>query len=224
MQVDGNAGWPFSILVLSIVPCLASADFHCLRYVTIGDIISCDLLGFVAFYRIFRDGVYDLCSLCILRKVGEVPLPSIRFCHHFAGYLLPIGKQVNGNANRPLSILVLSIVPCLASADTDGFRFMCVLYVASTYLSFVTFYCILRDGVYDLLSVFILVKVCEVPFPAIRCRYFLACDLLSIGMQVDGNAGWPFSILVLSIVPCLASADAGLSRFMFVGYVISINR
>ncbi len=101
---------------------------------------------------------------------------------------------------------------------------MCVLYVASTYFGLVALYCILRDGVYDLLSLFILVKVCEVPFPAIRCRYFLACDLLSIGMQVDGNAHRSLSVLVLSIVPSLLSADAGLSRFMLIGYVVAVNR
>ena len=77
----------------------------------------------VILYRILGDRVNDFFSFCILRQIFPFPAPVVR-CRdslYLIGQLCAVCKQVNLNLTWALAILVVIIVPGLASADVDQF-------------------------------------------------------------------------------------------------------
>ena len=93
--------------------------------------------------------------------------------------------------------------------------------------SVVSRHCILGDGVLDLLTVFILGQIDEVPLPVIRSGDRSVLDLGGLAVnglvQADGDAFRAQTVLVVVVVPSLHTSDINGLRHMGVDQVVLIN-
>ena len=214
-QVNLNLPWTLAILIVRIVPGLASADVNCLRCVRVGYIVA-PYTCCITCYCILGDRIINFSSVRILRQICECPLPVIccRDSLYLIGQFCAIRIQTDRDAARTLAILVVRIVPILASADVDCHRDMHVGYVVTIHNSHVILYRILGDRVNDFFSFCILRQICEFPAPVVRCCYGLnlISQLCAICIQTDRDAAWTLAILVVRIVPCLASFNVDCLR------------
>ena len=132
--------------------------------------------------------------------------------------------QTDDDASRTLSVLVIVIVPGLASAYLRRFRRVAVRYIVSAHMACITGHRIFRDPICDHLAVLILVQVLETPVPAVRFCHYLVSYFFSIRKQMDRNALRTFPIPVVAVVPGLASAYACFSRRVAVYHVVTVVR
>ena len=98
----------------------------------------------------------------------------------------------------------------LASADVDCHRDMHVGYVVTIHNSHVILYRILGNRINNLGScIYIPRQICQFPAPVVRCRdsLNLISQLCAIRKQTNRNATWTLAILVIRIVPDLASFE-----------------
>jgi len=76
----------------------------------------------------------------------------------------------------------------------------------SLYLSCVAAYCFFTYGIGNLTSILIYWQVIKCVAPVVCFRYYLGIYLFSVCKQVYRDAVWSYSILVVRIIPYLASA------------------
>ena len=158
--------------------------------------------------------------LCIQAVPGIGPLVSFVQDNCFSlGCFICI--QLHLDLFRTLSILVVAVIPCLGHADAGLSWCIAVGNVITVNLGRIIRHCILSYRIYDLFSVCILRQVCKAVLPAIICCHGLACGFFSVCKKPYGNAVCSLSVLVVCIIPGLASADAGLLRCMAVRDVVS---
>ena len=79
--------------------------------------------------------------------------------------------------------------------------------IVAFYLSLIICNCFLSYCILDFSSCFVLRQVCEAIRPVGCCCYIKALHYISICKKVDLDAGWTFAILVIIIIPVLASTD-----------------
>ena len=225
-QSDCDLVWSLSILVVTVIPSLASRYIDCLRCMGIRYHISrcCISCYFtcITFNFFLFDRVLDLLSALVLIKVCEASAPVFCFCQRqlFSG-IFSIRIQMYGYIFRSLSVLVISIIPCLGHTDAYLARFITVRDVISIYCRCVVSYRILCNRICDLSSCFILRQVFEAPAPVFFLCYFFIRYLCSICKQSDCDLVWSLSILVVTVIPSLASRYIDCLRCMGIRYHIS---
>ena len=171
-------------------------------------------------------------AICVLRKIPNLHLPVIFFiqCYSLNELIRSIPAvsdllfQVNLKLSRALAILVVLVIPYLPDDYPNYLRGIGVGYVVAAYTCCIICYCILSDRIINFCSVRILRQICECPLPVICCRnsLYLIGQLCAIRIQTDRNAAWALAILVVRIVPVLASADVDCRRDVHVGYVVTL--
>ena len=204
--MDRDADRAFAILVIVIRPRLCSADIHFSRRIAVRYIVAC-YFSFVTFYWIFSNRISDLASFLILVQVLKLPAPAICCRHGLALYLCSIRKEVDRDARRTFSVLVLAVIPGLASAHLGLLRRMDVLHVVAVHLAGVSCDIFLGDRIDDLLAILILIQIREVPAPVICCCHDFAVCLCSVFQEIDRDADRAFAVLVIVVRPRLCSAD-----------------
>ena len=226
IQTDRDAARTLAILVVIIVPGLASFDVNCLRCVRVGYVVA-PYTCCISCYCILRDRISEFLSSLILRETLVAVAPLIPSLHPGRFYIcdfrllnaFPFLIQVQRYAIRTLAILVFRIVPGLASVDVDCRRDMHVGYVVTIHNSRVILYRILGNCILNLGScIFVLRQICEAPTPVVRCCYGLnlISQLCAICKQMNFNLAWTLAILIVIIVPGLASAD--IDQFFIYNY------
>ena len=115
----------FSILVVSILPCLAHMDAGLSRLVFIGDRCSGDLRSVIR-YSILTYSIRDHLSVLIFIQTFKAVLPVGGFCYFLAVYLCSICQKIYCDAGWTFSILVTCIVPDLLALHLRFFRGMAV--------------------------------------------------------------------------------------------------
>ena len=180
-----------------------------------------------------RPVVKDLFAICILRKVLNRHYPAVSFIQRYSLNELirsipavsDLLFQVNLKLSRALAILVVLVIPYLSDDYPNYLRGIGVGYVVAPYTCCIICYCILSDRIINFCSVRILRQICECPLPVICCRdsLYLIGQLCAIRIQTDRDAAWTLAILVVRIVPVLASADVDCRRDVHVGYVVAIH-
>ena len=225
-QVDFDLGRALTILIISVIPYLSDDYPDYLRGIGVGYVVAAYTCCIIC-YCILGDRIIDHFSIRILRQIFPFPAPGVR-CRdslYFIGQLCAVCKQVNLNLPWTLAILIVRIVPGLASADVNCLRCVRVGYIVAPYTCCITCYCILGDRIINFSSVRILRQICECPLPVICCRdsLYLIGQFCAIRIQTDRDAARTLAILVVRIVPILASADVDCHRDMHVGYVVTIH-
>ena len=81
-------------------------------------------------HRILGDGVYDLLSVFVFGQVGEAPRPAVGRGDGagFAGDLLAVGQQPDGDFIRAHAVLVVRVVPDLLHGNIHTLRLVRHLY------------------------------------------------------------------------------------------------
>ena len=216
-QINLKLSRALAILVLIVIPYLSDDYPNYLRRIGVGYVVAPYTCCIICYY-ILSDRIINFCSVRILRQICECPLPVIccRNSLYLIGQRCAIRIQTDRDAARTLAILVIIIVPGLASADVDCRRDVHVGYVVTIHNSRVILYRILGDRVNDFFSFCILRQICEFPAPVVRCCYGLnlISQLSAIRIQMDRDAAWTLAILVVRIVPCLPSFDVDCLRSM----------
>ena len=215
-QVNLKLSRALAILVVLVIPYLSDDYPNYLRGIGVGYVVAAYTCCIIC-YCILRNRINNLSSVRILRQICECPLPVIccRNSLYLIGQRCAIRIQTDRDAARTLAILVVRIVPVLASADIDCRRDMHVGYVVTIHNSHVILYRILGNCILNLGScIFVLRQICEFPAPVVRCCYGLnlISQLCAIRIQTDRDAAWTLAILVVRIVPCLASFDVDCLR------------
>ena len=171
-------------------------------------------------------------AICVLRKILNLHLPAVSFIQRYSLNELirsipsvsDLLFQVNLKLSRALAILVLIVIPYLSDDYPNYLRRIGVGYVVTPYTCCIICYCILRNRINNLSSVRILRQICECPLPVICCRnsLYLIGQRCAIRIQTDRDAARTLAILVVIIVPGLASADVDCRRDVHVGYVVTL--
>ena len=172
-------------------------------------------------------------AICVLRKILNLHSPAVfliqRYSlNEFIRCIPAVSNlifQVNLKLGRALAVLVVLVIPYLSDDYPNYLRRIGVGYVVAAYTCCIICYCILRNRINNLSSVRILRQICECPLPVICCRdsLHLIGQLSVIRIQTDLDAAWTLAILVVIIVPGLASADVDCRRDVHVGYVVAIH-
>ena len=111
-----------TVCVVLIIPGLGDRNVHLAWCIAVRYVVAIHN-GSVILYRILGNRVRDFCSVRILRQIFPFPVPAVR-CRdslYLIGQLSVIRIQTDRDAARTLAILVVIIVPGLASADVDQF-------------------------------------------------------------------------------------------------------
>ena len=104
----------FTILIICIVPALDHTDAS-----LSGSISVCHII-IIYRCRIIRNSVLsncvdDFCSILILWKVYKAPAPVVICADCFFIYFFTIGKQIDCDRSRTFAVLIIIIIPGLAS-------------------------------------------------------------------------------------------------------------
>ena len=173
--------------------------------------IYSDLISFNGF---FCYCIYNFFSICILRQICKFIFPVIICSYCLALNLLSICKKIYGNLCWSDSILIVCIFPGLASSNGYLFCCMVICNVITIYYCLITFYSFFFHCVCNFFSICIFRQVCEIVFPVVIFGYFLSSYYFIIGKKFYCNAIWTDSILIVIIIPGLASADFRCLRCM----------
>ena len=76
----------------------------------------------IAWYLVLRDGIDNILTVVILRKVRKRPFPAILSGNGGGILQFTIGVQPDGDGIRALSFLIVCVVPDLAHGNVDGSR------------------------------------------------------------------------------------------------------
>ena len=165
-------------------------------------------------------------AICVLRKILNLHLPAVSLIQRYGLNELvrsipPVSDllfQVDFDLGRALTILIISVIPYLSDDYPDYLRGIGVGYVVAAYTCCIICYCILGDRIIDHFSIRILRQIFPFPAPGVRCRdslYFIG-QLCAVCKQVNLNLPWTLAILIVRIVPGLASAD--VDQFFIYNY------
>ena len=177
-QIDNDTHGSDSILVVVIIPCFASADFHRLRYMHVGNRSHRPIndLCFIAVNLTdFFHGIVDLESKPRIRQFRPGIRPVVTFVQFYGiTFLKQSLIKLNHNGFRPDSILIIVIIPYLLNTNLRVVRCVSIQNIITAILCRIIIYPILCDGVNNFLTVFKLIKVLKTPLPAIFCCYYFA--------------------------------------------------
>ena len=163
--------------------------------------------GLIARNGILLHRIDDGGALFVRIQIGEVALPAVGRVEgeRFAGDLLAVGQQPDGDFIRAHAVLVVRVVPDLFHGHGGRLGRVGVGDGKAVYGSGITGHRILGDGVYDLLSVFVFGQTGEAARPVVgrvEGERF-AGDLLAVGQQPDGDFIRAHAVLVVRVVPDL---------------------
>ena len=221
-KVDRYLLRSLSVLVICIIPCLASFYLCSLGCIAVCYCCSFDLLC-VSGYIFFVYRIYDILSSLLYIKICEGCIPVVFFIkYNCLSCLFSICKKLNRYTCRTLAILIVGIIPHLCYIYLCLSRCVLICYIITLYFRSILCYCIFCDSVYDFFSVLELSKVFKAPLPLIGSCYFLRVYLFSVCKKVDRYAFRSLSVLVICIIPCLASFHIYSLRYMLICYCKSI--
>ena len=231
MKSDRYAFRSLSVLIVCIIPCLASFYLCSLRLVAVCYCCSFDLLCVADRYFRLVYCILDLC-LSVFFMLGQSVKTScpVVFGIEFkclALYCLSVCIKLYGYRFRSLSILILCIIPYLVYRDACNLRCVCVCYcVALCSIScnnyFISgrsyfFYCIS-----DLFLFLILGKLLKRSAPVvIRIKLKALVCSIAICKKLNCYACRSYSQMIFISDPVLSYCQTRFTRSMFVGNIVS---
>ena len=234
-QVDGDGLGTLAVLVVTVLPGLGAVEADRYGIVAVGDghkavRVSGDFGG-IAAHLILGNGIGDQLAVLILIQAGEAPGPVVGggdggsqaggLDGAILAYLL---HQVDGDAFRTETILVIVVVPGLLTGDAGLARCVGVGHVHTAVLGGVVFHSRLAHGVGDLLAVGILGQVLEGPGPAVFLGHSDgSAHLRAAGQQGDRDALGALAVLVVFIVPGLGAAHSDVLNLVRVGHIVALH-
>ena len=211
----GDACRAFTVLIVRIIPDLASADGSCLRNMGIFHMIAVNFC-FISCNSFFADGIGNFLTLFVSRKVFKIPTPIICYGYRLAVNFGAILQQINRDACRTFTILIICIIPHLNTCNIYRIRSIAIRDVISINHCAIIFYRIFCYGINNFVSTCILRQIGKAVFPIAICTsfYCLTINRRAIRKQINGDAVRSLAILIICIIPGLASADFNSFRYM----------
>ena len=217
-KIYGNAFRTFSILVIVVIPMFASINGNSLWFMCIVDIITA-YSGNISFYCFLSYSINNFLTCFKFRQICKAVCPVsvvIRF-YFLRIHFITVCKKVYSNFLRSDSILVIAIVPCL---DATYFCFCCIMSIGNVVIIYdcsVAIYKVFTYRINNFFTILIFVKIIECVFPVICYSYFLRFNFYSVCKEVDCDAVWADTVLVVTVVPCLSTFNFSRLRCMRVG-------
>ena len=127
VQLNLYAVRALPVLIILVRPVLGDGHAGLARRVPVGDVVPADFCA-VSVHSIFRHGVVDRLAALILRKACKLPGPrSVRTRLHSRAFLLnAVRQKVDRDALRPVSVLIVSVIPGLRPGYINRLRLMSV--------------------------------------------------------------------------------------------------
>ena len=108
-----------AVLIVFVIPFFRDRDPGLVGLVGVGDAGSVNIRG-VSFHRIFADDIGDFAAVIVEhRKIAEIIGPVITGCCRDGLDFRSVSQQTDGDGFRAEAVLIVSVVPCLGSADSD---------------------------------------------------------------------------------------------------------
>lgn len=178
----------------------------------------------ISCYCILRDRISEFLSSLILRETLVAVAPLIPSLHPDRSTSVTSAFSMPSPSLYRCSVTPSGRLPSWFFASFQVLlplmsivcRDMHVGYVVTIHNSRVILYRILGNCILNLGScIFVLRQICEAPTPVVRCCYGLnlISQLCAICKQMNFNLAWTLAILIVIIVPGLASAD--IDSFLF---------
>ena len=207
----------FTILIIRVIPALGHCYTGLSGGVAVGHIIviyHCRIIR----NRILGNGIGNLSSVLVLRKVCKAPAPVVICTDCFFIYFFTIGKQINFDRLRTFAILIICIIPGLAAGYFCCLWNMAVRdHISRCHISFnnclISFYTCFFNCIDDFFSVLIFCKVSKGSAPVvclIQCKR-LSC-ILSVRQKFYRNHLRTDTVLIIIILPALGYWYTGLFR------------
>ena len=117
-EVDCDAVWADTILVVTVIPGLGTFDFSRLRFMSVGDVVTINCC-FISFNCIFFYSISDFVASCIFRQIGKLIFPVVICGYFLAVNFGSICKEVHCDTCWTFAILVVIVGPGLGSVDTS---------------------------------------------------------------------------------------------------------
>ena len=213
-------------MVISIIPDLSHSIFCTLRSVRIsnGELINLSLIFRNCF---FSNSIGNLLTCCILRKSFRLKLPIVSSRYFQLIYDSIAIFHLNLNRSWTLAILVISIIPDFLTGNLD--HLWCIRVSNCEIFDFfsVASYIIFLDRVINLLTIFIDWQIFKFSLPLISSCHFLASDFCldtaDCLHQLNANLSWTLAVLIIAVIPGLASSDFCLFWCIRVSDIVAIK-
>ena len=213
-------------MVISIIPDLSHSIFCTLRSVRIsnGELINLSLIFRNCF---FSNSIGNLLTCCILRKSFRLKLPIVSSRYFQLIYDSIAIFHLNLNRSWTLAILVISIIPDFLTGNLD--HLWCIRVSNCEIFDFfsVASYIIFLDRVINLLTIFIDWQIFKFCLPLISSRHFLASDFCLDTAdrlhQLNANLSWTLAVLIVTVIPGLASSDFCLFWCIRVSDIVAVE-
>ena len=119
-KMNGNAVRPLAVLIVAVVPGLGDRKTGLVRHIAVCDGksgcgVTVDLCR-VPLDRVFRNRIDNFLSIRILGKIVKAPCPAVCGSNLLTRYLFAVRLKADGDAVRPLAVLVILIIPDLTAA------------------------------------------------------------------------------------------------------------
>ena len=231
LQTNRDALRTYAVLVIIILPGLAAFYGQYFRCMNVRDreslpgtsfhcegVSACSVLSGDDFILLFLYGIDDLLPVLLLIQIREGTRPAVLLCQNqtLSG-LLSIREQKHDNRRRADTILIICILPDLHDRHLRLFRRVGVGNIKVFHFGSIILHAVFRDGVYNLFSVCIFRQIRKVPFPSVCLGNYGGSNFCAVRSQTDRDALRTDAVLVVVILPGLASCNCGLLRRMDVG-------
>ena len=129
----------------------------------------------------------------------------------------PVCIELYLYAARTSAVLIICVIPALNHTNAGLSGCIGICYIMSLYMCLIIRYCILGNRIGDLCSILILRKICKTPAPVVIRADFFFIYFGSICQQSDRNGFRTLAVLIICIIPGLASGYFRCLRGMAVG-------
>ena len=166
-------------------------------------------------------------TCCILRKGFRLKLPIVSSCYFQLIYDSIAIFHLNLNRSWTLAVLVIRVIPDFLTRNLD--HLWSVRVGNSEIFDFfsVASYIIFLDRVINLLTIFIDWQIFKFGLPLISSRHFLASDFCldtaDCLHQLNVNLSWTLAVLIVAVIPGLASSDFCLFWCIRVSDIVAIK-
>ncbi len=228
-KADRDLARTLAVLIVIVIPGLASADTHGRRRVGIGNQITlCRIpgdFGRIAIRCCFLDGIDILYASCVLIQLGKGIFPAVLIAERDR---LPGGgsvlQQRHFHGLRTDSVLIVSVVPGFYNGQAGLPRRVGVGHVVSVIRRAVIFHRILGNRIRDFRAAGIFRKVRKRPGPVVLFGHGHGINFGAVGQKADHDLVRTLAILIIGIVPGLAAGHIHRRRRMGIGDPVSLRR
>ena len=227
-QVNRNALWTKTVLIVAVIPTLSNLDGSRRWCVGVGNRKA--ILGITRYrrrvisYSLFFNRVRNRMAGLVYQQVIKGGCPIVAFIQHSVLVsLITVGEEMNRNARRTKTILIIVVIPILSYLD-GSCRWLvgvgngkAILGITSCCRRVIS-YTVFCNRVRNRMAGLVYRQVIKGSRPIVAfIQHSVLVSLITVGEEMNRNALWTKAVLVVVVIPTLGYLDGSRCRLVGVG-------